>query len=574
MSDEDKKLNTIVNEYAEAKKRLDPFYAPRYEVEADLDKFGDYPSADYFAREKNLFSSTLEKVRGIEIGSLSPPMAATYRLFKEDLDVRLAGHNFPRPYLEFNQMDNRLVHFIEDANPAISSFPFDSFVHYQAFLKRASGFPAYIDRQIELLKKGIKEKITLNCVVAEKTVNTYRPALETDVEKNPFWKPIKAIPEKFNSKERERLKSAFAGMIKEKILPNVKKFDQFFQKEYRPHCRQEFGIASLPQGQQWYSWAIRRNTNTQQDPKVLHQIGLNEVKRIEDEMGEVQKKLGIKGTQQEFYKTVLGRAEYFFKNEKDLIAAFEKARTAVAEKLPAYFELLPKTNFEIVRSDNPEDAAGVYKDPTDMKPIGRFIYNAGQLRRIPVYEVTTLLMHETNPGHHLQLALAYEMKDKLTEYRRKIFSSSAFAEGWALYSEYLGREMGLFKDPVQKFGHLNDELLRAIRLVVDTGIHSMGWDHDKTVAYMKEHLATDEADIETEANRYAVLPGQALSYKVGQLKMIELRKLAEKELGQKFNIKEFHAQVLGEGTVSLSFLEDQIKSWISTKKQKLATEKI
>jgi uncharacterized protein (DUF885 family) len=246
--------------------------------------------------------------------------------------------------------------------------------------------------------------------------------------------------------------------------------------------------------------------------------------------------------------------------------AFEKVKAETAERIPRYFSLVPKSDFKIVETSNPEDAAGRYDNPTENIPYGRFVANTINLRSVPVYGVTTLMLHETVPGHHFQLALQFEMKDKLSEYQRKVYSSNAFVEGWALYAEYLGREMGMYADPLQRLGNLNDELLRAVRLVVDTGIHAFGWTHDKTIAYMRDHLASDAKDIENEANRYSVWPGQALGYKIGQLKIIELRKLAEQELGPKFDIKEFHRVVIGNGTVSLTVLEQQVKDWIAETK--------
>jgi uncharacterized protein (DUF885 family) len=224
--------------------------------------------------------------------------------------------------------------------------------------------------------------------------------------------------------------------------------------------------------------------------------------------------------------------------------------------------LVPKSDFKIVETSNPEDASGSYNQPTETAPFGRFIVNTKNLKAVPIYDVTTLMLHETVPGHHFQLALQYEMKDSLSEYQRKVYNSNAFAEGWALYAEYLGNEMGMFTDPDQRFGNLNDEMLRAVRLVVDTGIHSMGWSQQRAIAYMAHHLASDHKDIETEINRYSVWPGQALGYKVGQLKILELRHKAESVLGKNFDIKGFHKAIIGNGTVSLGVMETQVNDWI------------
>ena len=246
-----------------------------------------------------------------------------------------------------------------------------------------------------------------------------------------------------------------------------------------------------------------------------------------------------------------------------MFAAFEKIKQATALKVPQFFSLIPQSDFKIVETTNPEDPAGSYNQPTESSPIGRFLANTKNLKSVPKYDATTLMLHETVPGHHFQLALQYEMKDKLSEYQRKMYMSNSFVEGWALYSEHLGYEMGLYDDIDQRFGNLNDEMLRAVRLVVDTGIHSKGWDQKKAIAYMTENLASDAGDILNEANRYSVWPGQALGYKIGQLKIMELRSKAEKELGPKFDIKEFHKAVIGQGTVSLKILESQVNAYIA-----------
>lgn len=561
------KLKTIVDEYTQTAKNLDAFMADYYGVEEKLDQFGDYASEGYYQRSYDMIKTSLDKIKTVNPDKLSEAEKVDYRLFKNDMETAIRFFDFPAlKYLDFNQMGNRLSSYIDQATPSISSFPFDSVKHYEAFVKRSEGFGAYVDNQIAMLRKGIENKITQSCLVIEKSANSYKAGLESDPEKNPFYAPTKVFPKKFSKKDQARLREAFKNMITTHIVPGFKKLDAFLQGEYKEHCRKEYGIGALPNAKAIYAYEIRAQTDTDMEAKQIHEIGLKEVARIESEMNEVQKELGIKGSHKEFLQAILKVDKFFFKNENDLVKSFEQVRAEVKALLPKYFSLIPKTNFKIVRSANPEDAAGIYHEPTDMTPIGRFVYNAAHIRQIPKYEVATLLMHETAPGHHLQIALAYEMKDHLSEYRRKIFGSGAFVEGWALYSEFLGREMGIYKDPVRRLGNLNDELLRAVRLVVDTGIHSMGWNHDQTVNYMKDHLATDVSDIEIEANRYSVWPGQALAYKVGQLKIIELRRRAEQELGKNFNIREFHKAVIGNGTLSLPVLESQVDAYIKAAK--------
>jgi uncharacterized protein (DUF885 family) len=560
------KLNAIVTKYSEAVKHLDAYGAPYFNVEEDLGKFGDYASPAFFAREKALIRSTSAEVATIDSSKLIGDELKTYRLFSEDIRLAVRGLDFPDELLQFNQMGNRFHGYMDDSSPALTSFPFNSVKHYDDFVHRSEGFPAFVDNQIELMRRGIREKITLSCVAAKVAPHSYKDALEMDVEKNPFFRPIGAMPKTFPEADRTRLANDFRMMIKDRIIPGYHKFDNFFREEYSPHCRKGFGIGALPNGKEWYALAIESTTNLKLDPSVIHQTGLNEIARISREMEKIKKELGFKGTLKEFQNSMLKNPKNFFGSAKEMFAEFEKVKAEVAAKVPNFFSLVPKSDYKIVESSNPEDAGASYNGPTENLPFGRFVVNTKNLHIVPKYEVTTLSLHESEPGHHFQVALQFEMKDRLSEYRRKMYFSGSFVEGWALYAEYLGNEMGMYKDPMQRYGHLNDEMLRAVRLVVDTGIHAMNWSREKAVAFMVAHLATSERDIGIEVNRYSVWPGQALGYKLGQLKILELRHLAEKELGSKFDIKGFHAAVIGSGTVSLGVLETQVHEWIDAVK--------
>jgi uncharacterized protein (DUF885 family) len=562
------RLAAIITQYTEASKHLDPFSASYFNVEEDLSKFGDYPTPSFIERGKAIPRTALEKLASVHPENLSTKDLRTYRIFKEDITVLVAGAKFPSEYLDFNQMGNRLHQYMDDSSESLTSFPFDSVKHYEDFVKRSEGFPAYIDNQIDLLKRGVEKKLVDSCVVAEATVNTYTDGLEPEIEKNPFYRPILFMPKTFSAADQARLKSEFKTMVRDRILPGFKKFDHYFRTEYTPHCRKSFGLRSLPNGKEWYKYEILASTNLPLSPKEIHEKGLQEVVRIKKELWKVKEELGFKGTYKEFLISLTHDPRYFFTSSADMFAAFEKVKAETAKKVPDYFSLIPTHDFKIVETSNPEDAAGSYNEPTELLPYGRFVANTKNLRSVPIYDVTTLLLHETVPGHHFQLALQFEMKDELSEYQRKLFSSNSFVEGWALYSEYLGNEMGMYNDPMQRLGNLNDEMLRAVRLVVDTGIHAYGWSREKAFDYMRENLASDPKDISNEVNRYSVWPGQALGYKIGQLKIIELRRLAEKELGPRFDIKEFHKTVIGSGTVSLPVLDTQVKDWIALVKDR------
>jgi uncharacterized protein (DUF885 family) len=558
------KLNAIITDYTERAKHFDAYDATYFNIEKDLDQFGDYASPGFFERGRAIPRDALNQVKTIHPEALTPKDLRTYLIFKENMETQVAGEIFPEEYFQFTQMGNRLHDYLDQSSQELTSFPFDTVPHYEAFVKRSQGFPAYVDNQINLMKEGVQKHLVLSCVTAKAALNTYRDGLVPTIEKNPFYRPVTFMPKNFSEDDRKRLVFEFRQMIKDRILPGYQKFDRFYRAEYLPHCRSQFGMGKLPNGKAWYAHAILSSTSLPLTAEDVHARGLAEVTRITAEMEKVKTELGFKGSLHAFQKSLLKNPKYFFTSSDDLFKAFADVKAKVAAKIPTYFSLIPKHDFKIVASSNPEDASGSYNEPTDMIPYGRFVVNTINLRAVPVYDVTTLLMHETVPGHHFQLALQFEMKDQLSEYQRKLFSCNAFVEGWALYSEHLGYEMGMYTDPIQKLGNLNDEMLRAVRLVVDTGIHAYGWSRAKAIAYMTDHLASDAKDISNEVNRYSVWPGQALGYKIGQMKILELRKYAEDTLGPKFDVKEFHRVVIGSGTVSLTILDTQVKKWVES----------
>ena len=563
-TDDDRKLNNAVAEYTEREKHLDAFSAPFFGIEENLGKFGDYPSKAFFERQRAEISAAKEALGGIKIEQLSSGAQIEYRIFNEDIDVKSRALEFPSELLDFHQMGNRLHSYMDESSQALTDFPFDTAKHYEDFIKRSEGFPAYVDNQIEVLKRGLRDKIVLSCIVAKKVHGTYQDALATNVEKNPFYRPIGFMPSRISHEQKAKIEAAFREMIASRIQPGYQKFDNFFRSEYLPHCRKSFGYGAYPKGKDWYRLAIRARTNLDMDPAQIHKLGLSEVARIHGEMKKAVMQSGGHEDEILYIHKLDHDPKQIYKSAGDMFHAFELVKAQVAEKVPNYFSRIPKTDYKIVESSNPEDAAGSYASPTDSMPFGRFIVNTKKLSSVPVYRTNTLSLHETSPGHHFQLALQFELKDELSEYRRKIFSSDAFSEGWALYAEYLGNEMGILNDPVQRLGHLDDEMLRAVRLVVDTGIHSMNWSQKKAIDYMVANIGGDRRDSEIEINRYSVWPAQALSYKLGQLKILELRKKAERELGSKFDIKEFHKAIIGYGSVTLGVMESKVNEFIAS----------
>ncbi|MDZ4083136.1 MAG: DUF885 domain-containing protein [Bdellovibrionales bacterium] len=570
-SEADVKLEAAINRYAEANKRLDAFSAPYFNVLEDLDKFGDFLSPEMKVRRKANVETALKDISSIEASQLSRPQALAYRLFKADMEHDLKGFDFPFEYFAFDQMGNRFRQYIDDSSPELTSFPFKTRENFQAFVKRSEGFLPFVDRQITTLKDGAKAGYALNCVIAKSAIETYKDALEKDVKKNPFYRPVLNLPASLSKEDQDKLRSDFAMMITTRILPGFEKFDRFYKTEYLPKCRKSFGLKGLPNAAKLYAYQIRSNADLEMDPAAIHAIGLKEVARIRNEMQKAFSELGYSGSMKSNLKRITSDPQSYFTNVKDMFAAYDALRSAVNREVEKSFSLIPKTDFKMVESENPEDAAGSYRDPTEILPIGRFVVNAKNLKSTPRWGVNTLFIHEAIPGHHFHLALQYEMKDTLSEYQRKMFYSNAFTEGWALYAERWGREAGLLNDPAQMIGSLSDEMLRAVRLVVDTGIHHYGWSREKVIKYMTANLPSDARDIQIETDRYSVWPGQALGYKLGQLKILELRDQAQKRLGAKFNLKDFHKVVLENGTVSLPVLESNVEVWLKSNEGQATT---
>lgn len=569
------RLNLVVNEYMSALKTLDPYDAPYFNVEKDFDKFGDYPSPAFRTRRENLLHKTLEKINTIDPVKLNSSQKIYYELFRSDIATQINNLEFGWWYLDFNQMGSRMRSYLDDSSPNTSGFPFKTVKNFNAWIKRSEGFPAYVDYQIALLKEGIEKKIILNCVNAEKTLASIQEGAEETVEKHPFYRPLSNLPKGIKKSERERLTAETKKMIAERIVPGFKKFIAFYKGEYLPQCRKDYGIYNLPNYKNWYKQAIVSSTGLDLTPEYIHELGKKEVARIRGEIEKIKLKSHFTGTLTDFLKYRTKDANNYFTSKNEMIDAFKKIKKEVDVQLPKYFSLLPKSEYMVVEGENPADAAARYIGPTEVKPYGRFVINAFDLHNIDKSSTTSLSMHEAAPGHHLQIALQYEMKNKLSEYQRKVAFNNAFAEGWALYAEYLGQEMGMYKDQDQLLGHYTEEIWRAVRLVVDTGIHHYGWSRTKVIQYMKENMVADDNAIEIEADRYSVWPGQALGYKIGQLKILELRQMAENKLGKNFDIKGFHAAAIGNGTVTLPLLEKQIHIWVEeTLASKNANKKI
>jgi uncharacterized protein (DUF885 family) len=383
-----------------------------------------------------------------------------------------------------------------------------------------------------------------------------------------FWGPVRNMPTDFSQADRERLTAAYSAMISTKILPSYRRLRDFVRDEYLPKCRTSVGLDALPDGVAWYEYNVREITTTDYTPAQIHEIGLAEVARIHGEMRGVMKKVGFEGDLNAFLDYLQEDPKFFWDTREELIQGYVDIKKRVDPRLPDLFEILPKADYE-VRAVEPfrekSAAGGQYQAASlDGSRPGIFYANAYDLKARPKWAMEALSLHEGNPGHHFQITIQREQKD-LPKFRR-FGGYTAYSEGWGLYAESLGSELGMYTDPYQYFGMLEAELWRAIRLVVDTGLHSKGWSREQVLDYMTANSSAAEARRVSEAERYIAIPGQALAYKIGQIKIRELRTRAEKELGPKFDVRAFHTAVLVDGALPLHVLEAKIDRWIEARR--------
>ena len=564
---ESQKLNAIFDEYFEEYLKQNPILAtsigdPRYN-----DRFVVSISPEAIAAEEKLQRDYLARVQTVDRSVLTGQDLLSYEVFKTAREREIEGFRFPDELIPMNQFYSTPNSFAQ-LGSGNGMQPFKTAQDYDNFLQRIDGFVAWTDQAIVNMKEGVKRGYTLPKVLAERTLPQLQAHIVPRAEDSLYWGPITNMPADFSAADRERLARAYRAAIETKVVPSYRKLHDFMRDEYVPKARLSHGMAGLPDGKAWYAYNVKRITTTDYTPEQIHQIGLDEVKRIHGEMAGVMKRVEFTGTLDEFFKFLNTDPQFFFGRREDLIAGYDVLRKRVNPQLPKLFEILPKADYE-VRAVEPfrekSAAGGQYQAATeDGSRPGIFYANAYDLSARPKWAMEALSLHEANPGHHFQISIQREQQG-LPKFRR-FGGYTAYSEGWGLYAESLGPELGMYTDPYQYFGRLEGELWRAIRLVVDTGLHSKGWTREQVLAYMDENSSAAEARRVSEAERYMAIPGQALAYKIGQLKIGELRARAEKALGPKFDVRKFHTAVLMDGALPLDVLEAKVDRWIASQR--------
>jgi len=536
------------------------------------DQFGDYISDAYFAAERQAALQDLAALAHIDRGTLGSEDRVSYDVFKYQRTDDLKGFE---PALLRAQIDRPIDHFsglqtvVPDLSSGQGAAPFNTVADYDNNLKRLDGYILYLDRATLRMKQGLADGVTNPKLVMANVVAQLDALIAEGVDGSTFGKPVKNFPAAISAAERARLTAAYSVFIRDKLIPAHAKLRDFIKNDYLPHARSSVGLGQMPGGAALYRYLVSSTTTTDMTPAAIHALGLSEVDRIHAQMEKIKSTVGFKGSLADFTKFLQSDPKFAPASPDAMRDAFMAIDKRVLASIPKDFALVPKSPLEIrpVSSYKEKtEAGGSYEQGTpDGSRPGVFHYNTYDLPSRYTWEFETLFLHEGIPGHHFQISLAQE-NTSLPAFQR-FGGNTAYVEGWALYSESLGTELGMFTDPYQMFGHLDDEILRAMRLVVDTGIHTQGWSRDAAIAYMLKNSALSPTDATAEVERYIAMPGQALAYKIGQLTIRRLRGKAEKELGSQFDIRAFHAQVLMSGALPMAVLETRIDDWIAATKR-------
>ena len=535
------------------------------------DQFGDYITDEYLAGEKAAIESELAALRAVDRSQLNATDQLAYDVFEYSQVTGLEGYQpryldagKVRPINHFSGFHTFYPNFASGKGAA----PFKTVVDYDNNVKRHEGYATLLERSIGRFREGMASGVFDTKLTIRNVIDQLDEQLKQKPEDSMFYAPIKAYPVAVTEADRPRLAAGTKAVIADRIYPAMTKLRDFLKTEYLPLARDQVGLSAMKGGPVVYEKLIRDTTTVAMSADAIHQLGLSEVARITTEMEKVKSELGFKGNLAKFFDYLRNDPKFKPKSREALTQGYYDIGKQVDAKLPQYFSTLPKAKLAI-RPYEPVierfQAGGSYEPGTpDGSRSGTFFFNAYDLPSRTTPGMTTLYLHEGSPGHHFQISLAQE-NDALPPFMR-FGGNTAYVEGWALYSETLGYDMGFFADPVQRMGTLDDEMLRAMRLVVDTGLHSKNWTRERAINYMLANSSMGATDATNEVERYIAIPSQALAYKIGALTIQRLRKKAESELGAKFDIRDFHAEVLMTGALPLPILEKKIDAWIAAKK--------
>ena len=560
-----KALNDLLAEQWEYNMRTSPIYASILGDKRYNDKVDDFSQKaidDGLADAKKF----LDRFEAIDTAGFPEQEILNKKLMMRDLKMTLESARFKPWEMPVSQFGG--VHV--DMPQLVSVLSFQSVKDYDDYIARLKQMPRYFDENMIQMRKGMAEGLMPARILLEKVVTQSNGLATQTPEQSPFAQPFAKFPSGISEADQKRLREAGLAAIRDSVLPAYVKFTKFVRDEYAPKGRTEPGVWALPNGAARYAFLVKQNTTTNLTPEEIHQIGLQQVHDIDARMLKVANQLGFKDLKS-LDAAIKKDPQLHFQSRQAIIDLYKKDTDQMYAKLPDLFGRLPKAKVEImpIEEFREKESATHYIQPAiDGSRPGHVMVNTGDFANRTRLDVETTAYHEGVPGHHMQIAIAQELP-QLPPFRQNEYYN-AYIEGWALYSERLGEEVGFFQDPYSYFGHLQDDMLRAIRLVVDTGFHYKHWTRQQVVDFFHDHSTIDEVEVQSETDRYMAIPGQALGYKVGQLEILKLRAYAKDQLGDKFDIRGFHDEVLGAGALPMDVLTDRIHEWVSVKKASAA----
>jgi len=525
-----------------------------------------WPDLSPAARSRELASTreTLDKLARLEALAAQQDLPAAeqlnLRLFRRELQDRLAVARFQPQAYAMTAREGP-----QSANELAEIMPFNGVADYEVWLRRMAGLPAYLKQYAALLTEAAESGRTQPRLLMQRVLPQLDQQLVDSPRASPFYSAFANMPAQIAPAEASRLQAQAQRLIQQEIVPAYREFKRFFEADYLPACRETVGIWDSPEGAAYYQNRIEQHTTTTLTAEQIHQIGLREVARIQGEMQALMQGLGFKGTREQFFEQLRHDPRFYYATPEALFAAYVKVAKQIEPELPRLFGKLPRTPYgvrAIPMTSAPNTTAAYYSGPSsDGRRAGFYYVNLYRPEMRPIYEIEVLTTHEAVPGHHLQIALAQE-QGELPAFRR-FAGYNAYIEGWALYAETLGFELGLYRDPYAHFGQLTYDMWRAVRLVVDTGLHAKRWTREQAIDYFRANAAKTEVDIVNEVDRYIGWPGQALAYKIGQLRILDLRAQAQQRLGARFDVRAFHDMILDGGAVPLDVLDQKVQAWIA-----------
>jgi uncharacterized protein (DUF885 family) len=553
-------LHTLMKSEWQREMREDP-------LEASADGFHEYDAywpdvgLATLAREHQEDIQALKDLAAIDRGALRGEDRISYELFKYRYQMRVEGYGLKDYLMPINELDG-----IQTLQTLTHTLRFQNATDYRNFLHRLRTFKPYMDETIALLEQGVADGMTEPQVVMKRVPHQIAAYVVADPAHSPLYEPFERMPDIIPASEQARLRAQAKAAIAKEVTPAYRELAQYFDRDYLPHCRSSIAAQALPNGKAYYAFQVRQYTTTDLTPAQIHAMGLRKVAEIHAQMEQVFKQVGFKGSYQDFVHDLRTDPRFYYKDPKRLLEAYRNAAKRVDPLLVTEFpvRILPRVPYGVrpIPASLAPDTYPAYSVPPagDGSVAGYMAVNLYKPQSRPKYEIQVLTCHEARPGHQLQIPIEMELTD-LPDFRRFDYYSS-FGEGWALYTETLCDQMGLYDDPYSKFGYLDYQMWRAVRLVVDTGIHSEGWTRAQAVRYFEDNSALAEQNIDTEVDRYIAWPGQALSYMIGELDIQRLRNEAQRKLGQRFDIKEFHAAILEHGALPLTVLDQVMEGWI------------